>query len=83
MKKQTAVQWYADKQESLQGIFSLGGITATEYYEKITELVKEAMELEKEQMKEFFFEGDSFSCSCYDSATDEDFEEYYNKTFNQ
>jgi hypothetical protein len=83
MKKQTAVQWYAEQQESLRGIFSLGGTTSTQYYEILNDILKEAKEMEKEQIKEFFFEGDSFSCSCYDSATDKDFEEYYNKTFNQ
>ena len=51
--KQTAVQWYAQQQESLSGILSLGGITAVEYYEKLNNLVKEAMKLEKDQRIDF------------------------------
>ena len=77
--KQTAVQWYADRQETLRGVLMFGVIKTTEYYNTLADFVKEAMELEKKQMKEFFFKGDSYSCSCYDSPTDEDFEEYYNK----
>lgn len=50
MKKQSAVQWYADKQTSLIGIYFLGGITLTQYYEKLTDIVKEALKIEREQI---------------------------------
>ena len=47
------------------------------------EVFKTALAMEKEQMKEFFHEADSYSCSCYDSPTDKDFEEYYNKNYGR
>jgi hypothetical protein len=80
-KKQTAVQWYADKQESLQGIFSLGGITATEYYEKMTELVKAAMQLEKEQITDAFSSGEDNIDANGGLIIKNGSEQYYNKTY--
>jgi hypothetical protein len=74
MKKQTAVEWLITR------LYPTIIIRLNESY--IKEITDKAKETEKQQIKEFFFKGDSFSCSCYDSATDEDFEEYYNKTFN-
>jgi hypothetical protein len=80
--KQTAVQWYADKQESLQGIFSLGAITATEYYEKLSDLVKEAMELEKEQM--FAYTKNRQVIGEYSQKFFEhDFEQYYKEIYGR
>lgn len=79
--KQTAVQWYADKQESLQGIFSLGGITATEYYEKMTELVKAAMQLEKEQITDAFNSGEDNIDANGGLIIKNGSEQYYNKTY--
>ena len=81
MKRQTAVQWYADKQESLQGIFSLGGITATEYYEKMTELVKAAMQLEKEQITDAFNSGEDNIDANGGLIIKNGSEQYYNKTY--
>jgi hypothetical protein len=81
--KQTAVQWCTDKIDLLTHSYFLGAVKGTEYYNKLTDIVKQAMELEKEQMKEFFFKGDSYSCSCYDSPIDADFEEFYNQTYEK
>jgi hypothetical protein len=41
-----------------------------------------AKEIEKKQMKDFFYRGDDYSCGCYDSPTDNDFEEEYNKAYS-
>jgi hypothetical protein len=48
--KQTAVQWCVDKIDLLTHSYFLGAVKGTEYYEKLTDIVKEAMELEKKQI---------------------------------
>ena len=57
------------------------------YVSKQRELDKfdweQAKEIEKEQMKMFYYEADSYSCTCYKSPNDEDFEKYYKETFKK
>jgi hypothetical protein len=48
--KQTAVQWCVDKIDLLTHSYFLGAVKGTEYYNKLTDIVKEAMELEREQI---------------------------------
>jgi len=82
MKKQTAVQWYAEQQESLRGIFSLGGTTATQYYEILNDILKEAMELEKVQITDAFNNGEDNIDANGGLIIKNGPENYYNKTFN-
>jgi hypothetical protein len=68
MKKQTAVQWLVEQLENHNGVTRAG-------FEKC---IQEAIAMEKEQMKTLY------SIFMMDTRTGElyDFEEYYNKTYN-
>ncbi len=76
MENETAVEWFFDK---IKSHFENDG----DLYESLIFTFSIAKIKEKKQLRDFFYEGDSYSCSCYDSPTDEDFEEYYNQKFNQ
>jgi hypothetical protein len=69
--KQTAVEWLVEQ------------LIPEDQHEGIMDIIKEAKEMEKDQMKMFYYEADSYSCTCYKSPTDEDFEKYYNETYKQ
>jgi hypothetical protein len=88
MKKQTAVQFCADKIDLLAHKYFLGAIKGIEYYEKLTKIVKEAMDLEKEQITDAHYYGGCDFQELQKSQNEECpmmsySEEYYNKTFNQ
>jgi hypothetical protein len=66
--KQTAVEWLVEQ---------ICGDHTSEWQKQI----EQAKAMEKEQMKMFYYEADSYSCTCYNSPNDEDFEKYYKETF--
>lgn len=71
--KQTAVEWLAIQLHTHWGNEDVS-------FEKLFE---QAKAMEKEQMKMFYQEADSYSCTCYLSPTDIDFEQYYNENFKK
>jgi len=78
--KLTPVQWFAGVAEDMRNKLFLKIITPMEYYEKLTEALKTAMEQEKKQIKKAFLKNDN-SISITDAL--ENFEQYYNDTFKQ
>ena len=70
-KKQTAVEWL-EWQINL-GLSERGLISA----------IKEAKQMEKEQIKNSYLDGDSNGCGCYDWSTEEQAEDYYNETYKE
>jgi hypothetical protein len=68
--------------------------TATEFlFEKLWEtpkdkltwnaILEQAKEMESKELNDFFMEGNSMGCRCYDWATDEDFKEYYIEQYDK
>jgi hypothetical protein len=76
-KKQTAVEWLLGE---------VGRLNDENYdldFGIPEDITIKAKEMEKKQMKDFFYKGDDYSCGCYDSPTDNDFEEDYNKIYGK
>jgi len=74
MKKQTAVLYLANKQFDLFQSYSIGGITAIEYYEQINIVLNQAKEMEKQQIEEAWN-------SAYGGDSHHEGKDYYTKTF--
>jgi hypothetical protein len=73
-KQQTAVEWY-NEQLNLYGDMAFNKeITLGEYHIKKQELIKQAKEIEKEQMLECYLKADVFPRKY-------EFEQYYNETY--
>lgn len=75
--KQTAVQWLVDQLLNNKGMVVIS--TSTFYFNE--DIVEQAKAMDKEQKKEMYFEASYYACSCYDHPTDEDFEEDYQKIY--
>lgn len=80
--KQTAVEWlvvqlliYGDKAFNKE--ISLG-----EYHIKKEELIEQAKEMEKEQIKNAFWNGDNSDCTSEQNSF-EFAEQYYNETYGK
>lgn len=80
--KQTAVEWlvlqlliYGDKAFNKE--ISLG-----EYHIKKEELIEQAKEMEKEQIKDAFWNGDNSDCTSEQNSF-EFAEQYYNETYGK
>lgn len=73
--KQTAVQWYAIESGKLEVERAKGYLTFSQMFDKMLEILKQAKEMEKEQIIDAFREGGvKYSAGVYP-------EQYYNKTF--
>jgi HEPN domain-containing protein len=77
MKKQTAVEWLYS--ELFKNNISNDSIKSRIYKE--SEIWKQAKQMEKEQIKNSYLDGDSNGCGCYDWSTEEQAEDYYNETY--
>jgi HEPN domain-containing protein len=77
MKKQTAVEWLYS--ELSKNNISNDSIKSRIYKE--SEIWKQAKQMEKEQIKNSYLDGDSNGCGCYDWSTEEQAEDYYNETY--
>ena len=53
------------------------------WYEDFEIKSDQLLEKEKEQIIKAYLKGDSNGCGCYDYATKEDAEEYYNQTYDK
>jgi hypothetical protein len=53
--KQTAVQWALEQQHTLIALKNFGSIDDSEYFNRSSKVVEEAMKMEKQQMKRIFF----------------------------
>lgn len=67
-KRQTAVEWLAD--------YVMRHLSMSQ---ETIEAINKAKEMEKEQLQDVFMEADYFE----GRASEKDFEEYYNETFNK
>jgi hypothetical protein len=76
-KKQTAVEWLYS--ELYKNNISNDSIKSRIYKE--SEIWKQAKQMEKEQIKNSYLDGDSNGCGCYDWSTEEQAEDYYNETY--
>jgi hypothetical protein len=82
--KQTAVQWYATERDYIRNIMFEGGITKTQYLNKLDYILEKAKEIEKEQIEDAFDKG---FIDAWDDAVSGDepiygtSENYYNQTF--
>ena len=47
------------------------------------EIFDQAKQMEKEQIKNSYLDGDSNGCGCYDWSTEEQAEDYYNETYKE
>ena len=69
--KQTAVEWFEIELKD-----NLGKIVINQNWQLLEELINEAKEMEKEQIKDAWY--NSLTKADYNSA-----DEYYNETFNK
>jgi hypothetical protein len=74
--KQTAVEWLINEWMHLDAEFDMVLIDKNTYWEKLKEKHNQAKEMEKQQMKDA-------SCAYVGGWEDDEFEEYYNKTYKQ
>ena len=70
--KQTAVQWYAIESGKLEVERAKGYLTFSQMFDKMLEILKQAKEMEKEQIVEAWNTG----TYAYNNG-----EQYYNETF--
>jgi hypothetical protein len=75
-KKQTAVEWMVEQMINQLDIRIENTTTGIELFEK-------AKQMEKEQIKNSYLDGDSNGCGCYDWSTEEQAEDYYNETYKE
>jgi hypothetical protein len=76
-KQQTAVEWYAEEAMRLEIKKTKGNISVYQMLNELSNVLKQAKEMEKEQMMDAYY---------YDPNCDEikdDGEQYYNETFNK
>jgi len=74
-KKQTAVEWFYKKLKNYKSLNLTDKL--------IQDLYKQALQMEKEQIKNSYLDGDSNGCGCYDWSTEEQAEDYYNETYKE
>lgn len=76
IKKQTAVEWYAEKSGELELKRTQGDISLHELVIELSNLLQQAKEMEKEQIKDAWYYG------ALDTNPYSDFaEQYYNEIF--
>jgi len=68
-KKQTAVEWLEYRYKHNINLMEGDFI--------------QAKQMEKEQIKNSYLDGDSNGCGCYDWSTEEQAEDYYNETYKE
>jgi len=73
----TPVQWFASKSEDLRGKLALGSISPIEYYEELNNILKVALEMEKQQIIDAFKRGTINEMNGIEELNSE---QYYNKT---
>jgi hypothetical protein len=78
--KQTAVEWFEVELESISVDFSGGIITFKEFIEQYEKLLKQAKEMEKQQMCQFAFD---YQDEFFNNGKVSPIEQYYNETFKQ
>jgi hypothetical protein len=76
-KKQTAVEYL---HYEFMKVFGELQINTSLYYDLVYSF-SQAKAMEKEQGKELYFEATKYACSCYEGPTKEDFEEDYQKIY--
>ena len=87
--KQTAVEWMANEFLYLDNDFDMKLIDKNEYQARRKQVTKQAKEMEKEQMDNFFKNGIEYGFDSYhanelaEEPTRPNFEQYYNETFKQ
>ena len=81
MSKQTAVEWYIEQEQILGDKLSEGIIGLSLFNDEVAKLKIQAKQMEKEQIKNSYLDGDSNGCGCYDWSTEEQAEDYYNETY--
>jgi hypothetical protein len=85
--KQTAVEWMANEFLYLDNDFDMKLIDKNEYQARRKQVIKQAKEMEKEQMDNFFKNGIEYGFDSYhanelaEEPTRPNFEQYYNETF--
>ncbi len=72
----TAVEWLVDALNKEMGLISFVPNADEEYKKELFNIIQQAKEMEKEQMKDAY-KADLHPCS------DDDAEQYYNETFKQ
>jgi hypothetical protein len=78
-KKQTAVEWLISEVNKYLAWSVEGEPKAKPYTNKdLVQAMEQAKEMEKEQIKDAFMEGDSFE----GRTSKKDFEHYYTETYN-
>ncbi len=78
--KLTPVQWFASKSEDLRGKLTLGAISPIEYYEELNNILKVALQMEKQQIIDAFKRGTINEMNGIEELNSE---EYYNETFKK
>ena len=79
-KQQTAVDWYIEKLLDLDYEYAKGLITLAVWSERKKSLIEQAKEMEKEQIKNAFCNGDNTDCTS-EQNIEEFAEQYYNETY--
>lgn len=78
--KQSSIEWYAEKEHEIAREFVLANINHREYFDKKRELLEQAKEMHKEELKKC---AETFEVCYYDGIHNgTTFNEYYNETFN-
>jgi len=76
--KQTAVQWYFEKQTELDNSFDEQEVDILEYIERKKEIQDQAKQMEKEQIQYAYWEGGMDK-----PKGSKECEHYYNETYGQ
>ena len=80
MSKQTAVQWFINKDTQATIDFIEGKITSLELAVKKATFIEQAKEMEKVQMCQFAFD---YQDEFFNNRKVSPIEQYYNETFKQ
>jgi len=67
--KKTSVQWYATKQYDLQFELTSGKIDASQYYEKLTNILEKAKAMEEKEIVENFNKGMEYGIKLMKTTT--------------
>jgi hypothetical protein len=76
--KQTAVEWF---EKNISKYISYHYDKAYEEHDEATKIFEQAKEMEKEQIKDAWIDGDNSDCLSEQDSSDFA-EQYYNETFN-
>lgn len=77
----TAVKWYAEQAMKLELEKAKGNISITEMLNQLSDILNQALEIEKEQIVNSYIDGSFTGCGCYDFMEKEDGEKYYKEIF--